>query len=201
VPATERTGSAASPPATAPALPGAAGRPHRAANGYATAALALGAAGFTLVTALPAVVFAILGLRRARSSGAGALRCRLGIGLAVAWAVAGGLLIPRLVQASDPGCTAYKGPALTAYKQAIDDFGGRSPRIVTGDLSRAIMALGTAAARSHSRLASRDLSHFAAQLRIVRADVSGGRAVPGSALSALNRAAADTDSDCGTVRF
>lgn len=188
-------------PAAAPAPPDAAGPPRPGPNGYATAALTLGAAGFTLITVVPAVVYGILGLRRARSRGAGVLRCWLGIALAAAWAAAWGFLIPHLIQASDPGCTSYEGPALTAYSKVIDDFSGRSPHIVTGDVTRAITALDTAAARSQSRLTSRDLSHLAAQLRIVRTDIQAGQAVPDSVLNALNRAASDTDSDCGTVRF
>lgn len=188
-------------PAAAPAPPDTAGPPRPALNGYATAALTLGAAGFTLITVVPAVVYGVLGLRRARSRGAGVLRCWLGLALAAAWAAAGGFLIPHLIQASDPGCTSYKGPALTAYNKVIDDLSRRSPRTVTGDVTRAITALDTAAGRSHSPLASRDLAHLAAQLRIVRTDIQAGQAVPDSALSALNRAASDSDSDCGTVRF
>ncbi len=188
-------------PAAALAPPDAAAPPRPGPNGYATAALTLGAAGFTLITVVPAVVYGILGLRRARNRGAGVLRCWLGIALAAAWAAAGGFLIPHLIQASDPGCTSYKGPALTAYNKVIDDFSGRSPHTGTSDVSRAIAALDTAAARSRSRLASRDLSHLAAQLRIVRTDIQAGQAVPDSVLRALNRAASDTDSDCGTVRF
>ena len=224
LPATERTGTApggqaglagpASTPPTAarpdaaparldatPENPGTAGQPRRAPNGYATAALTLGAAGFTLITVVPAAVFGILGLRRARRRGAGVLRCWLGIGLAAAWAAAGGFLVPRLVQASDPGCAAYKGPALAAYGKVIGDFSGRSPGILTGDVSRAITALDAAASRSHSHLAARDLSRLAAQLTIVLTDARAGKAVPDSVLSALNRAAADADSACGTVRF
>jgi hypothetical protein len=53
-----------------PATPdGPAGGGHRRGNGFATAALALGVAGVTLVTVVPGVVFGILGLRRAASCG------------------------------------------------------------------------------------------------------------------------------------
>jgi len=201
LPSTERTGTTPAPAGAAAAAADAAGRPRRAPNGYATAALALGATGFTLVTVVPAVVYGILGLRRARARGAGAVRCWLGIGLAVAWAAAGGFLVPRLVQASDPGCAAYKGPALTVYSKVIDDFSGRSPHTVTADVSRAVTALDVAAARSHSRPAARDLAHLAGELEIVLTDLRAGRAVPDSALAALNRAAARADSDCGTVSF
>jgi len=53
---------------------------HRRGNGFATAALALGVAGVTLVTIVPGVVFGVLGLRRAASCGAGRMRSWLGIG-------------------------------------------------------------------------------------------------------------------------
>src|SRR5215470_6043031 len=44
---------------------------HRRGNGFATAALALGVAGVTLVTVVPGVVFGILGRTRGAADGAG----------------------------------------------------------------------------------------------------------------------------------
>jgi hypothetical protein len=196
-PAPEKAGDAAHHPS--PAAPPDPSR--RTGNGYATAALALGAAGFTLVTLVPAVVYGILGLRRSRSRGSGKLRCWLGIALAASWAAVAGFLAPHLIQASDPGCAAYKGPGLTAYNKVIADFSGKVPATVTQDISRAVTALDSAAAESRSVPAARDLSQLTAQLRVVLADMQAGKAVPDSALTALNRAAAHTDSDCGTLRL
>lgn len=183
--------------------PGAGLAGGRAPNGYATAALTLGITGFSLVTVIPAAVYGVLGLRRARRrGGAGVLRCWLGIAFAAVWAGLGGYLVPHLVLASDPGCASYKGPALDAYNKVIADFEGRPPRqAMITDISRAVTALDTAAVRSHSASAARDLSQVTAQLKIVLGDIRSGDAVPQSALNALNGAASRTDTDCGTLRF
>src|SRR5215470_11224131 len=119
---------------------------HRRGNGFATAALALGVAGVTLVTIVPGVVFGILGLRRAATCGAGRMRSWLGIGLCLFWAAAASYLLPHLVRAADPGCAAYKGPALTTYNRVISDFNGShaTPHLA-GDVSRAISELEAAA--------------------------------------------------------
>lgn len=174
---------------------------RRAANGYATAAVTLAAAGVTLVTLIPALVYAALGLRRARRRGTGRLRCWLAVALTACWAALAGLVLPHLIRASDPGCAAYKGPALTAYNKVIADFSGHAHAAETADISRAITELDTAAARSHSAAASQDLLRLTAQLRIVLADIRAGKVVPASVLNTLNRAAADTDTDCGTLRL
>jgi hypothetical protein len=174
---------------------------HHAPNGYATAAVTLAALGVTLITLIPALVYAVLGLRRARRRGSGAPRCWLAIAITVCLAALAGFVLPHLIRAADPGCAAYKGPALTAYNKVIGDFSGTAPATVTTDISRAITELDAAAARSHSPAASQDLLRLSAQLKIVRADIKAGKVVPASVLNALNRAAADTDTDCGTLRL
>src|SRR5215469_16377722 len=110
----------------APDLPSSGGaRPEdQRGNGFATAALALGAAGFTVVTIVPGVVFGVLGLRRAGQRGTGWVRSWLGIGLCLLWAAAASYVAPHLVRAANPGCRAYKSSALTAYNRAIADFNG-----------------------------------------------------------------------------
>jgi len=182
-----------------PAIDGAC-RGHRHGNGFATAALALGVAGVTLVTIVPGVVFGILGLRRAASCGAGRIRSWLGIGLCLFWAAAAGYLLPHLVQAADPGCAAYKGSALTAYNRVISDFNGSyaAPHLA-GDVSRAVSELEAAADRSRDPAAARALSVLTGDLRTVLGELRAGAVVPGTAMQALNRDAARTDAACGTL--
>jgi hypothetical protein len=187
----------------------------RRGNRLATASLIAGAAGITMVTVIPALVWGLLGLRRARRAGlrgrgAGVVRCWAGIGLSVMWAAAGLYLLPHLVRAADPGCAAYKGSALTAYNRAIADLGmthqsgppgaaaAGSGRIAP-DLARAITALNLAAARSASAATVGNISRLTLQLQIVLADIQDGRIVPDGALSSLNRDAAGADAACGTL--
>lgn len=180
--------------------PDGAGRERRPGNGFATAALALGVTGVTLVTVVPGLVFGILGLRRAASCGAGRMRSWLGIGLCLFWAAAASYLLPHLVRAADPGCAAYKGSALTAYNRVISDFSGShvAPHL-SGDVSRAIGELEAAADRSRDPATARALSVLARDLRTVRGELRSGAVVPGTAMQALNRDAARTDAACGTL--
>jgi len=180
--------------------PGAARSEDRRGNGFATAALALGAAGVTLVTIVPGLVFGILGLRRAGHRGTGRVRSWLGIGLCLLWTAAASYLVPHLVRAADPGCTAYKGSALTAYNRAIADFNGNhtTPNIAR-DVARAASALETAADRSRDPATMRALTVLTRDLRTVLDDLHTGAAVPGSAMQALNRDAAHADAACGTI--
>jgi hypothetical protein len=209
---------------TAPGKPGIPAGKHRPGvrnrpgNGLATASLVAGIAGITLVTIVPALVCGLLGLRRAnreglRGPGAGLVRCWVGIGLSVIWAAAGVYLLPHLVRAADPGCTAYKGAALTAYNKVIADLGGRNGNALahasgagaganlTLDLSRAITALNVAAKQSSSAATSRDLSRLTMQLQTLLADIQDGAVVPDRALTALNRDTARTDTACGTLHI
>ncbi len=184
-----------------PATPdGPAGGEHRRGNGFATAALALGVVGVTLVTVVPGVVFGILGLRRAAFCGAGRMRSWLGIGLCVFWAAAAGYLLPHVVRAADPGCAAYKGSALTAYNRVISDFNGsHSAPHLAGDVSRATSELEAAADRSRDPATTRALSVLTQDLRTVRGELRTSAVVPGTAMQALNRDAARTDAACGTL--
>ena len=168
------------------------------------------------MTIVPSLPCGVRGLRRAgraglRGPGSGRVRCWAGIGLAVIWAAAGIYVLPRLAQAADPGCTAYKGRALAAYNRVITDFGGaegnsgpastsRGRGKITLDLPRAINALSAAVARSRSAATARDLARLTMQLRAVLTDTQHGRVVPATALTALNAAAAHADAACGTLR-
>jgi hypothetical protein len=173
---------------------------QRRGNGFATAALALGAAGVTLITVVPAVVFGVLGLRRATERGSGRVRSWLGIGLSLLWAAAGLYLLPHLTRAADPGCAAYKGPALTAYNRVISDLNGShaAPKLIA-DVSRAAGAFEAAADQSRNPATTRALSDLTRDLRTVLGELRSGAVVPAPAMQALNRDAARTDAACGTL--
>ena len=173
---------------------------RRPGAGFATAAVALGAAGFSLVTIVPGVVFGIVGLRRAAAGGPGRVRSWLGIGLSAVWAAAGIYALPHLIRAADPGCTAYKGAGLTAYNKVIADLAGQRPGSLTADITGAIAGLRTAAGKASSAATARDLTELTGQLRAVLGDIRTGTVVPGAALDTLNRDSARADSACGTLR-
>jgi hypothetical protein len=192
--------AASDSPAAAPR--GGARREPGRGNGYATAALALGAAGVTLITIVPGVVFGVLGLRRAAQRGTGRVRAWFGIGLCAVWAAAGAYLLPHLIRAADPGCTAYKGRALTAYNKVITDFNGnhRAPDLAA-DLSRAIGTLQAAASQSRSPGTAQALSVLTGDLRAVLGDIRTGAVVPARAMTDLNGDAARVDTACGTLHI
>jgi hypothetical protein len=180
-------------------------RPRWDRNGYATAALVTGALGVALVTIPVSLAFGVLGLLRARGGGPGApgrVRSWLGIGLALGWTVLAGFLMPHLVRAADPGCVAYKGPALAAYQRVVDDFrAGTVDAVTARDLTAAIRQLREAAAASRSTAASRSLTALSTQLRTVLAEVQAGTVVPRGVLRTLNHDSAHADKACGTVRL
>ncbi len=180
---------------TRPAAPG-------SRNLLAASALAAGLAGISVVTIVPAIVLGLLGLRRAASTGRGALRCWFGMGAALAWAALAVYLAPHLMRAADPGCTLYKGPGLTAYGKVIADFNSAGPRTgLTPDLAAATSTFRAAAARSADPAAARALTGLAAGLQTVASDVKARMSVPAAQLRALNTAAARADQACGTIRL
>jgi hypothetical protein len=180
-------------------------------TGLATASMVAGIAGFTMVAVIPGLLCGLLGLRLGSPKGQGAVRCWVGIGLSVIWAAAGLYLLPHLIRAADPGCTTYKGPALTAYNRGIVDLEGTSQTVLAGvaagggsdkiarDLAHTITVLNLAAAHSRSAAAARDISRLTMQLQTVLADIQNGGVVPDSALASLNRDAAAADAACGTL--
>lgn len=180
-------------------------RPHWGRNGYATAALVTGVLGVALVTIPVSLVCGVLGLLRIRRGGpgtAGKVRCWLGIALALCWAVVAGYLVPHLARAADPGCVAYKGSALVAYRRVIDDFrAGAEDAGTARDLAAAIHQLDEAAAASRSGAASGSLTALSVQLQTVLSDVQTGTPVPQAVLRGLNRDSALADGACGTVRL
>jgi hypothetical protein len=181
------------------AAPAGAGQPApRPRNRAATTSLIAGILGITGVGAVLGVGFGVFGLAHAGRLG-GRLRCWLGIVLSLLWL--GGLVyvVPHVIKAADPGCTAFKEKALTRYNTAIGDLNRKAGRItVQADLGSAITSLRAAAGQSQrvpSRTALRDL---AAELASARTDAGAGQ-VPGSVMRALNHDAAVADSACGTI--
>ncbi len=179
--------------------------PPAGGNGYATAALVTGVLGAALITILVSLACGVAGLVRAGRGGPGApgkVRSWLGIGLALGWAVTAVFLGPRIVRAADPGCVAYKGPALGAYQGVIDDFrAGADGAATSRDLAVAIRQLDGAAAQSRSHAAAGSLTALSAQLQTVLSDVQARRPVPRAVVLALNRDSARADRACGTVRL
>ena len=187
------------PLAPAPSEP-APGRP--AANWPATAALVCAILGGALITIPAGLLLAGLGFRRVRQGGRGLVRCWLAVALTLAWAAAAGYLVPRLIQAADPGCVAYKNTALTAYNRVADDVSdGRGRDRLARDLTAAITTIDRATADSRSAAATRSLTALSQDLRVMRADVQAGRDVPRELLLSLNRQTRDADTACGTVRL
>lgn len=169
-------------------------------NPLATSALAAGVAGISVITIVPALVLGVLGLRRAAGTGRGALRCWLGIGSALAWAVLAAYLAPHLARAADPGCAVYKGPGLTAYDKVVADFNAAGPRTgLARDLAVSVTRFRAAAAASADPAAARALTGLAAGLQTVTSDVQARMSVPAAQLHALNRDAARADRACGTI--
>lgn len=172
----------------------------RARNWPATASVLTGLCGFTVVTILPGLVLGILGLRRSVRAGRGLARSWLGIGASLAWAAVAAFLIPHLLRAADPGCTAYKGPGLTAYGKVIADFNAAGPRTgLARDLSVAAGRFRAAAALSGSPAARQALSGLAGDLQTVLSGIQHRTGVSAKELATLNKAAVRADRVCGTL--
>jgi len=196
---TSEAGGAA--PAAAP--DGGAGRvPGTGRNRLATAALTCAILGGALVTIPAGLILGLLGLRRASSTGRGALRCWLAIGVSLAWAGAAAYLVPNLIRAADPGCVAYKNSALTSYNRVVADVnGGTPPAVLSRDLATAIRQIDRAARDSHSAATVRSLRSLSSGLRTVLGDVRAQVVVPRPVLLRLNRETGLADGACGTVRL
>jgi hypothetical protein len=138
----------------------------------------------------------------ASDSGAATVGLVLGAAGVLLVALAAAVLVPNLARAVDPGCAAYKGAGLSAYRAAIADLnGGRPAADLDADGARAVGALRAAAADSGNRATAGALSALAGDLGGVLGDLRAGVTVPARALSALNNAAASADTACGTLRL
>jgi hypothetical protein len=174
------------------------GREQGRPNGAATASFVAGIFGFTGVGSVAAIAFGILGLSRSRQRQNGKARCWIGIVAALLWT--GGIIyvVPHVVKAADPGCTAYKQMALPYYNKAIDDLGARAGSLTaTAELRTAVTALSGAAAKSGNAEAKSALARLTSQLRNALAIEASGQ-VPRSVTQALNRDATLADAACGT---
>jgi len=170
-------------------------------NWPATAALACGILGGALITIPAGLVLGVIGLRRAARTGVGRVRGWLAIALSLAWAAAAGYLVPHLAAASDPGCMAYKGAALTAYNRVVADISrGAGRDVLTTDLASAIRQIDDATTDSRNAAATRSLHAVSAGLRMVLADVRAGADVPRHVLLKLNHDTDRADDACGTLR-
>jgi hypothetical protein len=121
--------------------------------------------------------------------GVGAVVVLLGIGAAVA--------VPRFLQHTDPGCTAYRTSALPAYNQTITDLNAKAPSQATlaNDLTTAIAQLSTAAGQAQSATVKSALQGLLTQLTQVQTDLRKG-SVPAATVTQLNTAADSADSAC-----
>jgi hypothetical protein len=178
--------------------PGASDEPQP--NGFATTSLVCGILGVTGVGVVLGLLFGIIGLVRARRRRSGKVRCWLGIAAALLWAVPWAYLSSHAVKAADPGCSAYKGPALTRYNRAIEAFDSRqnSARIVA-DFNIAITALRNAAAQSQDPASKSALETLTHQLGKALTDEEAGQVPPPPVMRALNHDAAQADTTCGTL--
>jgi hypothetical protein len=119
-----------------------------------------------------------------------------GAGVLAVAAVAAVVVAPKLFGPSDPGCTAYSGPALTAYNKTIDDLNAkRSQAVLTKDMSATITSLNGAIAKTQSASVTSALNGLLAELKTVRAGIEAG-SVPASTVGALNAAATAADNAC-----
>src|ERR1700722_5469982 len=178
--------------------PGGGGEPRP--NGVATAALVCGILGVTGLGIVLALLFGVAGLVRARHRHSGKVRCWAGIAAALLWAVPWVYLSVHAVEAADPGCTAYKGPALTRYNRAIDAFDSRpnSARVVA-DFKIAITALRSAADQSHDPASRSALTTLIRQLGHALTNEESGQVPSAPLMRTLNHDVTQADAACGTL--
>jgi hypothetical protein len=109
------------------------------------------------------------------------------------------LIGPKLLKATDPGCSDFKGTALTSYNQLINDLNKQAPSVtLNSDIQAAVSKLTTAAGDAKNAGARSALNSLIANLGTVRTDVGKG-SVPPSVEQSLNGAASAADSACGTL--
>ncbi|HEY0932591.1 MAG TPA: hypothetical protein VGD91_02505 [Trebonia sp.] len=120
----------------------------------------------------------------------------VGAGVLAAVAVAGVVAAPKLFGPSDPGCTSYSGPALTAYNKTISDLNREaSQAVLTKDMSATITELDASIAKAQSTSVKSALDGLLAQLKSVQTHIESG-SVPAATVNALNAAATTADNAC-----
>ena len=119
-----------------------------------------------------------------------------GAGVLSAIAIGGVILAPKMLHRPDPGCTAYAGPALTAYNKTINDLNAQATQSrLSADMSAAVSELTQAVAAAHDPTVKSALNALLSQLRKVQTDVAGGT-VPANTVNALNAASTTADHAC-----
>jgi hypothetical protein len=119
-----------------------------------------------------------------------------GAGVLSVIAIGGVILAPKLVHRADPGCTAYAGPALTAYNKTINDLNSEAAQSrLSADMSAAVGELTQAVAAAHDPTVKSALNALLSQLKTVKADVAAG-SVPANTVNALNAASTTADHAC-----
>ncbi len=178
--------------------PGVGQRAPRPRNRAATTSLIAGILGVTGLGAVLGVGFGVFGLAHAGRLG-GRVRCWVGIVLSLLWLGGFVYVVPYVIKAADPGCTAFKEKALPRYDTAIGDLNRKAGRITAqADLGSAITSLRAAAGDSQSEQPRAALQNLAGELARARADTGSGQ-VPGSVMQALNHDAVVADNACGTI--
>jgi hypothetical protein len=172
--------------------------PSRRRNRSATTSLIAGILGVTGLGAVLGIGFGMFGLAHAGRLG-GRVRCWVGIVLSLLWLGGLAYVVPHVIKAADPGCTAYKEKALPRYNTAIEDFNHKAaPARTAADLGSAIASLRAAVAESRTQQPRTALRELVGQLARARADAHSGQ-VPGSVMLALNHDATAADNACGTI--
>jgi hypothetical protein len=101
-----------------------------------------------------------------------------------------------MFRTSDPGCTAYAGPALTAYNKTIGDLNAQATQSrLSADMSAAVSQLTQAVAAAHEPAVKSALNGLLSELKTVQADVAADT-VPTNAINALNAASTTADKAC-----
>jgi hypothetical protein len=119
-----------------------------------------------------------------------------GAGVLSVIAIGGVILAPKMVHRPDPGCTAYAGPALTAYNKTINDLNAEATQAhLSADMSAAVSEMTKAVDAAHDSTVKSALSVLLIQLKKVQADVAGGT-LPASTVNALNAASTTADHAC-----
>jgi len=120
----------------------------------------------------------------------------VGAGVLCVVAIGGVILAPRLFNTSDPGCTAYAGPTLTAYDNMVHDLNTQASQSrLSADTSATVTELTQAVAAAHGTSVKSALNSLLSELRTVQTDVAAGE-VPASTVNALNADSTTADHAC-----
>lgn len=169
------------------------------ANRAATTSLIAGILGVTGIGVLLGLGFGAVGLARSRRVHLGKARAWTGIIASLLWVGAFIYVVPHVVKAADPGCTAFKEKVLPHYNQAIEDLNARpATNKTTSDLGTAVAGLVSATAKSKNPQTKAALRKLTGQLKTASTDQIAGR-IPAPVMLTLNHDAIAADNACGTI--